>query len=99
MVCALQYVKEQTSEICMEAVKNNGYALQYVKEQTPEICMEHDQSRQDTCIDDTTYSRSRTDISYVLYDPENPIVNARTFKHTYTDILPPSRITIDTIGS
>jgi hypothetical protein len=37
---ALQYVKEQTPEICMEAVKENGYALQYVKEQTPEICME-----------------------------------------------------------
>ena len=37
---ALQYVKEQTQEICIEAVKQDGYALQYVKEQTQEICIE-----------------------------------------------------------
>jgi hypothetical protein len=30
----------QYNEICLEAVKQNGYALQYVKKQTPEICME-----------------------------------------------------------
>ena len=36
----LQYVKEQTPEICLEAVKQSGYALRYVKEQTPEICLE-----------------------------------------------------------
>jgi hypothetical protein len=36
---ALQYVKEQTPEICLAAVKQNGYVLQYVKEQTPEICL------------------------------------------------------------
>jgi hypothetical protein len=35
----LQYIDEQTKEICLEAVKENGYALQYVKEQTPEICL------------------------------------------------------------
>ena len=35
----MQYVKEQTEEICLSAVKNNGYALQYVKEQTGEICL------------------------------------------------------------
>ena len=28
---ALQYVKNQTNEICLEAVKNYGDALQYVK--------------------------------------------------------------------
>ena len=28
---SLQYVKEQTSEICLEAVKQDGYSLQYVK--------------------------------------------------------------------
>jgi hypothetical protein len=33
------YVKNQTTEICMAAVKQNGYALEFVKEQTPEICM------------------------------------------------------------
>jgi hypothetical protein len=27
---ALEYVKEQTPEICLEAVKQDGYALQYV---------------------------------------------------------------------
>jgi hypothetical protein len=26
----LQYVKEQTENICLEAVKENGYALRYV---------------------------------------------------------------------
>ena len=29
---ALQYVKEQTEEICLEAVKQDGYALQFVDE-------------------------------------------------------------------
>jgi hypothetical protein len=37
---ALQFVKEQTPEICMKAVKQNGLALQFFKEQTPEICVE-----------------------------------------------------------
>ena len=37
---ALQYVKEQTEAICIEAVKQTGLALQYVKEQTEEICIE-----------------------------------------------------------
>lgn len=36
----LQYVKDQTPEICLEAVKQDGYTLKYVKEQTPEICLE-----------------------------------------------------------
>jgi hypothetical protein len=35
----LQFVKEQTPEICIEAVKQIGYALEFVKEQTPEICL------------------------------------------------------------
>jgi len=34
----LEYVKNQTPEICLVAVKHKGYALQFVKEQTPEIC-------------------------------------------------------------
>ena len=29
----------QTLEICLAAVKQNGYALRFVKEQTPEICL------------------------------------------------------------
>ena len=28
---ALQYVKEQTEEICLEAVKQDGYALKFVE--------------------------------------------------------------------
>ncbi|MDR0643710.1 MAG: DUF4116 domain-containing protein [Treponema sp.] len=32
----LTFIK-QTPEICLEAVKNYGFALQYVHEQTPEI--------------------------------------------------------------
>ena len=34
------YVKKQTPEICLAAVKRNGYALAFVKEQTKEICLE-----------------------------------------------------------
>ena len=42
MLRALQYVKEQTHEICLEAVKQYGFALQYVdtETQTLEICSE-----------------------------------------------------------
>jgi hypothetical protein len=36
----LQYIEEQTDEICLEAVKQNGMALQFVFKQTPEICLE-----------------------------------------------------------
>lgn len=36
---ALQYVKEQTSEICLEAVRQDGLALEFVWEQTEEICL------------------------------------------------------------
>ena len=38
-VLKLRMTKEQTPEICLEAVKQYGLALQYVKEQTPEICL------------------------------------------------------------
>ena len=37
---ALQYVHNQTPDICLEAVKQNGYALRFVHNQTPEICLE-----------------------------------------------------------
>jgi hypothetical protein len=37
--CALQYVKQQTDEICLAAVKQYGCALKYVKQQTDEICL------------------------------------------------------------
>jgi hypothetical protein len=35
-----QNVKEQYKKICMESVKQFGYALKYVKEQDKKICME-----------------------------------------------------------
>jgi hypothetical protein len=35
----LQYVENQTPEICMAAVQEDGTAVQFVKNQTPEICM------------------------------------------------------------
>ena len=36
---ALQYVKNQTEEICLAAVKHHAYAIQYVKNQTEEMCL------------------------------------------------------------
>jgi hypothetical protein len=33
----LQYVQLQTPEICLEAIKDIGYAIKYVLNQTPEI--------------------------------------------------------------
>ena len=36
----LQFVKNQTPEICLTAVKQNGEALKYVKNQTSEISLE-----------------------------------------------------------
>ena len=38
-VLKLRMAKEQTPEMCLKAVKKNGYALEYVKEQTPKICL------------------------------------------------------------
>ncbi|MBQ3423162.1 MAG: DUF4116 domain-containing protein, partial [Romboutsia sp.] len=34
-----EYVKEQTEELCLEAVRRNGLLLEYVREQTPKICL------------------------------------------------------------
>ena len=31
---------KQTSEICLEAVREDGCSLQFVNKQTPEICLE-----------------------------------------------------------
>lgn len=36
----LQFIKDQTTKMCLDAVINNGLALQYVLKQTPEICLE-----------------------------------------------------------
>jgi hypothetical protein len=37
---ALRFVKNQTLEICLEAVKKDSRALIYAKEQNIEICIE-----------------------------------------------------------
>lgn len=34
-----EYIGEQTPEIYLTAVKQDGFALEHVNEQTPEICM------------------------------------------------------------
>jgi sporulation protein YlmC with PRC-barrel domain len=36
---ALEFVKDQTENICMEAVKQCGFALKFVKDQTEKICI------------------------------------------------------------
>ena len=54
----------------------------------PRNIFQYAQGRQGMGIYCTSY-RSRTDISYVLYNPEVPVVNTRTSKYTYTDVLPP----------
>ena len=38
--CPLQYVKEQTYELCLEAVKNNGYTSEYIKDQPYKLFLE-----------------------------------------------------------
>ena len=35
----LQFIKEQTPELCLAAVQQNEQALEYVKVQTPELCL------------------------------------------------------------
>jgi hypothetical protein len=37
---ALEYVNEQTEEICIAAVRQNGYALEYAKIQNELMCLE-----------------------------------------------------------
>ena len=36
---ALEFVKEQTHELCLVAVQQDGQALEIVKKQTPELCL------------------------------------------------------------
>lgn len=36
---ALRYVREQTPDVCKEAVRSRSFALQFVREQTQEICL------------------------------------------------------------
>ena len=34
------FVKDQTEEICLTAVKQDGSALEFVKNQTKDVCLE-----------------------------------------------------------
>jgi hypothetical protein len=36
---AIQYIHDQTPELCMEAVKQNAYAIWFIRKQTPKLCM------------------------------------------------------------
>lgn len=57
------------------------------RNQGPRNIFQYAQGRQGMGIYATNY-RARTDISYILYNPDVPIVNTRTSKYTYTNILP-----------
>ena len=35
-----EFIKWSNESLCLEAVKENGYALQYVKDQTEAVCLE-----------------------------------------------------------
>jgi hypothetical protein len=37
---SLEFVQEQTPELCLEDIRINPFAIEYIKEQTPEICLE-----------------------------------------------------------
>lgn len=36
----IQYIKNPSEEVCLAAVKTNGYALKYVQNQTDKVCIE-----------------------------------------------------------
>jgi len=55
--------------------------------QGPRLMFYYAQSKQAMGIYNTAY-RTRTDISYILYHPQSPVVNTRTSKYTYGDVLP-----------
>jgi DNA-directed RNA polymerase beta subunit/intein/homing endonuclease len=68
------------------------------RNQGPRNIFQYAQGRQGMGIYNTVY-RSRTDISYVMYHPETPIVNTRTSKYTYTDVLGPGANAIVAIAT
>ena len=50
----MRYIKEQTPEICLAAVQQNGRVLDLVEEQTKEVCLAAVNQTQDAiqCIRD-----------------------------------------------
>lgn len=65
--------------------------------QGPRNMYQYSQSRQAIGIYASNY-RDRLDISYILYNPQKPIVNTRTTKYTNTDKLPYGENSIVAIG-
>lgn len=56
--------------------------------QGPRNIFQYAQGRQAMCIYTSNY-RFRLDTSYILYHPQKPLVNTRTSKYMYNDILSP----------
>lgn len=56
--------------------------------QGPRNIFQYAQGRQAMCIYISNY-RYRSDTSYILYHPHRPIVNTRTSKYMYNDVLSP----------
>lgn len=88
------YVEMHPSVLLGEIATNIPFCN---RNQAPRNIHQYAQGKQGMGIYCTTY-RSRTDISYVLYSPEVPLVNTRTSKYTYTDVLPPGSNAIVQIG-
>jgi hypothetical protein len=55
---ALQFVKEQTPEVCLAAVKQNGLVLCHVKKKTPEVYLAAFGSRPKEWIGFTIYQKT-----------------------------------------
>jgi DNA-directed RNA polymerase II subunit RPB2 len=68
------------------------------RNQGPRDIFQYAQGKQGMTIYNTNY-RSRTDISYVLYNPDVPVVSTRTAKYTNTDVLPPGSNAIVAIST
>lgn len=56
--------------------------------QGPRNVFQYAQGRQAMCIYASNF-RNRLDISYILYHPQKPLVNTRTSKYMYNDVLCP----------
>jgi len=65
--------------------------------QGPRNIFQYAQGRQAMCIYISNY-RFRLDTSYILYHPQKPLVNTRTSKYMYNDILSPGENAIVAIA-
>jgi len=65
--------------------------------QGPRNIFQYAQGRQAMCIYSSVY-RYRLDTSFILYHPEKPLVNTRTSKYMYNDVLSPGENAVIAIG-